>query len=97
VQVNIGIMRAFVRLRERLPTNADLARKLADLARKYDSQLKVVFDAIRRPRRPNLKSASTSKEDAIPVIHSTHFVARSELTTTRTDSLGIVTAPSTGR
>jgi hypothetical protein len=58
VQVNIAIMRAFVRLRELLLTNADLARKLATLEAKYDSQFKVVFDAIRqlmtppdRPRR----------------------------------------------
>ena len=46
IQVNIAIMRAFVRLRELLLTNADLARKLADLERKYDSQFKAVFDAI---------------------------------------------------
>ena len=38
VHVNIAIMRAFVRLREMLLTNAELARKLADLEQKYDSQ-----------------------------------------------------------
>jgi hypothetical protein len=57
VQVNIAIMRAFVRLREMLLTNTDLARKLADLEGKYDAQFKVVFDAIRQlmtpPERPN--------------------------------------------
>jgi hypothetical protein len=47
VQVNIEIMRAFVRLRQMLQQNADLARKLAALERKYDAQFKVVFDAIR--------------------------------------------------
>ena len=47
VQVNIEIMRAFVRLRQMLQTNADLARKLAALEKKYDAQFKVVFDAIR--------------------------------------------------
>ncbi len=31
VQVNIAIMRAFVRLREMLLSNAELARKLAEL------------------------------------------------------------------
>jgi hypothetical protein len=36
VQVNIEIMRAFVRLRQMLQQNADLARKLALLERKYD-------------------------------------------------------------
>lgn len=47
VQVNIEIMRAFVRLRRLLASNAELARKLAALESKYDAQFKVVFDAIR--------------------------------------------------
>jgi len=48
VQVNIEIMRAFVRLRRMLASHADLARKLADLEKKYDTQFKLVFDAIRQ-------------------------------------------------
>lgn len=47
VQVNIAIMRAFVRLREMLMSNPDLARKLLALENKYDAQFRVVFDAIR--------------------------------------------------
>lgn len=47
VQVNIAIMRAFVRLREMLMSNVDLARKLLALENKYDAQFRVVFDAIR--------------------------------------------------
>ena len=47
VQVNIGIMRAFVRLRALAASHQDLARRLDDLERKYDKQFKVVFDAIR--------------------------------------------------
>ena len=47
VQVNIEIMRAFVRLRAVLASHADLARKLAELERKYDGQFRVVFEAIR--------------------------------------------------
>jgi ORF6N domain len=47
VQVNIAIMRAFVRLREMLMSNADLARKLIALENKYDAQFRIVFDAIR--------------------------------------------------
>src|SRR5258708_6081012 len=47
VRVNIEIMRAFVRLRTPLAGNADLARKLHALERRYDAQFKVVFDAIR--------------------------------------------------
>jgi hypothetical protein len=55
VQVNIVIMRAFVRLREMLLTNAELARKLAVLESKYDAQFKSVFDAIRQLMSPPQK------------------------------------------
>ena len=44
VRVNVEIMRAFVRLRRMLASNADLARKLADLERKYDAQFKTEGD-----------------------------------------------------
>jgi phage regulator Rha-like protein len=47
VRVNIEIMRAFVQLRQMLSSHADLARKLAALEKRYDTQFKVVFDAIR--------------------------------------------------
>jgi hypothetical protein len=47
IQVNIEIMRAFVRLRQLLATHADLARKLTAMEKKYDAQFKVVFDALR--------------------------------------------------
>jgi len=52
IQVNIEIMRAFVRLREIVASHADLARKLEALEKKYDSQFKVVFDAIRQLMAP---------------------------------------------
>ena len=52
VQVNIEIMRTFVRLRRMLASHADLARKLEALEKKYDAQFKVVFDAIRELMRP---------------------------------------------
>ncbi|MGA9031910.1 MAG: ORF6N domain-containing protein [Sulfuricaulis sp.] len=52
VHVNIEIMRAFVRLRQMLASNADLARKLATLEKKYDAQFRVVFDAIRELMTP---------------------------------------------
>jgi len=55
-QVNIEIMRAFVRLRELVATHKDLARKLEALEKRYDAQFKVVFDAIRElmaPPTPN--------------------------------------------
>ncbi len=52
VQVNIAIMRAFVELREMLGSHKDLARKLEAMEKKYDSQFKVVFDAIRELMKP---------------------------------------------
>lgn len=52
VQVNIEIMRAFVRLRSMLAMNAELASKVDALERKYDAQFKVVFDAIRQLMTP---------------------------------------------
>ena len=52
VQVNIGIMRAFVKLRQMLASNDDLRRKLLALERKYDSQFRIVFDAIREMMEP---------------------------------------------
>ena len=52
VQVNIEIMRAFVRLRQLLTSNVELARKLAVLKSKYDAQFKMVFDAIRELMKP---------------------------------------------
>ena len=59
VQVNIAIMRAFVKLREMLSAHKDLARKLDKMEKKYDMQFKVVFDAIRQlmipPEKPKRK------------------------------------------
>jgi phage regulator Rha-like protein len=52
VQVNIEIMRAFVRLRQILASNKELAKRLDDLEKKYDSQFRVVFDAIRQLMTP---------------------------------------------
>ncbi len=52
VRVNVEIMRAFVRLREVLAAHKDLARKLEALEKKYDSQFKVVFVAIRKLMAP---------------------------------------------
>jgi len=53
IQVNIEIMRAFVRLRQMLSSNRELAKRLDELERKYDAQFKVVFDAIRELMRPS--------------------------------------------
>jgi hypothetical protein len=47
VQVNIEIMRAFVRLRGAVSTHKGLGRQLITMESRYDRQFKVVFDAIR--------------------------------------------------
>jgi hypothetical protein len=52
VAASIQIVRAFVHLRELATTHKDLARKLESLERKYDTQFKVVFDAIRQLMTP---------------------------------------------
>jgi ORF6N domain-containing protein len=60
IQVNIEIMRAFVRLRQLLTSNAELARKLAGLERKYDRKFKIVFDAIRELMSERLPTRSVA-------------------------------------
>ena len=52
VQVNIAIMRVFVKLREMIASNKELSRRLDKLEKKYDAQFKVVFDAIRELMTP---------------------------------------------
>jgi phage regulator Rha-like protein len=47
IQVNIAIMRAFVQLREMIGSNKTLARRLNELEKKYNSQFRIVFEAIR--------------------------------------------------
>ena len=48
VQASIHVVRAFVRLRQMLASNKELAKRLDKLEEKYDAQFKVVFDAIRQ-------------------------------------------------
>ncbi len=52
IQVNIEIMRAFVRLRAMALSYKELARKVDAMEKKYDSRFKVVFDAIRKLMEP---------------------------------------------
>jgi hypothetical protein len=52
IQVNVEIMRAFVRLRGILASHVELARRLAALEKKYDAQFRVEFDAIRELMTP---------------------------------------------
>jgi hypothetical protein len=55
VEVSVFVVRAFVKLREMLASNRDLARRLDEMEGKYDAQFKVVFDAIRKLMRPPQK------------------------------------------
>lgn len=73
-QVNIAIMRAFVRLRETLSLHKELAHKLAELERKienHDEHIRALFDAIRQlmeplPPPPPKEIGFHVKEDAVP-------------------------------
>jgi len=56
IQVNIEIMRAFVKLRRMTATNAELFRQMKLLESKYDRQFKVVFDVIRKLISPPVPS-----------------------------------------
>lgn len=68
VAVNVQIMRTFVRLRQMLSSNAELAKQLEDLEKRYDRQFRIVFDAIRQlmisaePKRKQIGFASTTKK-----------------------------------
>ncbi len=52
VQVNIAIMRAFVKLREMLASHRDLSIRLDEMERKYSGQFREVFAAIRELMKP---------------------------------------------
>ena len=55
VQVNIQIMRAFVKLRRMILTNVDLKRKVEEMESKYDKQFAIVFKAIKQLLEPSVK------------------------------------------
>ena len=59
VQVNIAIMRAFVRLRQLLATHRDLAEKLAEMEKIYDKQFKIVFEIIHQLMEPPAEPAKS--------------------------------------
>ena len=64
VQVNIAIMRAFVKLREILATHKDLARKLEEIEKRlgeHDKKFQVVFEAIRQLMTPPPETAKKGR------------------------------------
>lgn len=61
INVNIEIMRAFVRLRLLLSENVALSRRLDDLEKKYDTEFKLVFDVLRDLAAPKSVSRSPGR------------------------------------
>ena len=59
IEVNIQIMRTFIRLRLILSSHKDILKIIEDLENKYDHQFKIVFDAIKillvQPEKPKRK------------------------------------------
>lgn len=52
VEASVHVVRAFVRMRNMLASNAELAKKINGLESKYDSQFRTVFDAIKQLMLP---------------------------------------------
>jgi len=67
VNASIQVVRAFIRLREMHSSHLELSRKVDALEKKYDSQYRLVFDAIRQlmnsPETPRRRTGITSKKD----------------------------------
>ena len=73
IQVSIYVVEAFVRLRELLTLNRDLAQKFAELERRivtHDAQIQAILEAIRQlmtpPEKPRKEIGFHIKEDGFP-------------------------------
>jgi hypothetical protein len=77
IQVNIEIMRTFVRLRRMLASHAELARKLDALEKKYDAQFRVVFDAIRQLSSPPESEPEPPKKRIGFLVEEPHVLYKS--------------------
>jgi hypothetical protein len=66
IEVNILIMRAFVKLRQMVDSHKDLLRKIEEMEKRYDHQFQVVFEAIRQlmtpPETPRKRIGFEGKE-----------------------------------
>ena len=67
VQVNIQIMRTFAKIRELMMVHKDLRQRIGELEKKYDSQFKIVFDALRKLIDPPVKKPKIPFGFAPPV------------------------------
>lgn len=65
VKASVQVVRAFVRLRQMLSSNAELARKMDDLEKRYDRRFKIVFVAIRQLMTPPSPQPSPPKPKQI--------------------------------
>ncbi|KKQ51351.1 MAG: hypothetical protein US70_C0018G0003 [Parcubacteria group bacterium GW2011_GWD2_38_11] len=65
IEVNVQIIRTFVKLREMIISNKELRIKMEDMERKYDKRFKVVFDTLRSLVANNKKEISIEKKEAI--------------------------------
>ena len=67
VQVNIQIMRAFIRMRQLLTSQKGLMQKILAMEKKYDENFQIVFRAIRQlmkeEERPKHQIGFTTKGD----------------------------------
>lgn len=79
IQVNVEIMRAFVRLRRLVETRPDLASRIDELEKRHDAKFKIVFDALRAlmepPRTPQrrmigFRTGRPARNDAVRVPRS---------------------------
>jgi len=70
IEMSVQIVRTFVRMRTMLATHKELARRVAEMEKKYDSQFKIVFDALRRllepPEKPKRRIGFDVEEPRIP-------------------------------
>lgn len=76
VQVNVAIMRTFVRLRELLSTHEELRRKIDAMEKRYDARFQAVFETIRQ-----------MLETPLPVKKAIGFHAKAEPATKRQKAL----------
>lgn len=52
VEASVQVIRAFVKMRNLIASNAELSAKISNLEKKYDAQFKIVFDAIKKLMLP---------------------------------------------
>lgn len=65
IEVNVQIIRTFVKLREMIISNKVLRVKMEDMEKKYDKRFKVVFDTLKSLIENNKKEISLEKKEAI--------------------------------